>query len=133
MVIPFVSNIKLKTICISARRMDNFAQKMKIYINEENVDFSLLEDSSATQEFDLVHNVEANVEYSVKPQKFTNVHQLILHLSAGDFENIEVAYIGLKGIDTKNKSGVVHAQYETKPMLKDHKVQEQFGNAHFIG
>ena len=49
------------------------------------------------------------MEYSVKPMKFSNVHRLVLHLSGEDFDKIEVAYIGLKGVDTKNKSQIVHA------------------------
>ena len=42
--IPFNSEVKVKAICVAGGTEGNAPSKMKLYKNEENVDFSILED-----------------------------------------------------------------------------------------
>lgn len=69
---------------------------MRLYINNENVDFGLIE-GAAVQEFILFPNLDGELQNAVKPSKFTRVHKLIIHLKSEDIEEINVAYIQIKG------------------------------------
>lgn len=45
----FTVNIKLKSIAIAVKSLDVSPTKAKIYINQENVDFSIVEEFKADQ------------------------------------------------------------------------------------
>ena len=42
--IPFDSEVKVKAVCVAGGTDGSAPSKMKVYKNEENVDFSILED-----------------------------------------------------------------------------------------
>ena len=42
--IPFNSEVKVKSICVAGGHEGDAPSKMKVYKNEENVDFSIIED-----------------------------------------------------------------------------------------
>ena len=81
---------------------------------------------SADQEFDLVRDDQGNVEYNTKVVTFSSVHHLSLHFPSNfggdDSDETKIYWIGLKGEFTEaQRTGVVNAVYEARPMLKDHK------------
>ena len=81
---------------------------------------------SADQEFDLVRDEHGKVEYNAKIVTFSSVHHLSLHFPSNfggdDSDETKIYWIGLKGEFTEaQRTGVVNAVYEARPMLKDHK------------
>ena len=42
-IVPFTSQVKIRSVCVIAKDEVKFATKMKLYVNNENVDFSLAE------------------------------------------------------------------------------------------
>lgn len=69
---------------------------MRLYVNNENVDFSLIE-SEPVQEFVINSNQSGDLHNAVKVSKFSSVHKLIVHLVNPNEEIIEVSYIQIKG------------------------------------
>ncbi len=92
------------------------------------------------QEFDLVQDSDGTLEYAPKwvifkrrqylnywfyfrVVTFSSVFHLSIYFPSNFGEDVtKVHYIGLKGEFTQaNRSGVVNAVYEARPMMKDHK------------
>jgi hypothetical protein len=93
-----------------------------MYINKEGLDFSSIADLTPTQEFELSHDPNGELEYPTKYNKFQNVHHLTLFFSdnhGGD--TTKLFYIQLNGEDTKTRHGVVIATYEVKPNVSENK------------
>ena len=94
------------------------------FINIEQLTFVI--HFSADQEFDLVRDEHGKVEYNTKVVTFSSVHHLSLHFPSNfggdDSDETKIYWIGLKGEFTEaQRTGVVNAVYEARPMLKDHK------------
>ena len=95
---------------------------------------------SADQEFDLVRDEHGKVEYNTKVVTFSSVHHLSLHFPSNfggdDSDETKIYWIGLKGEFTEaQRTGVVNAVYEARPMLKDHKQdtkEENFSTGNFF-
>ncbi len=51
----------------------------------------------------------------MKVTKFKSVHKLIIHLKNPNEENIEVAYVQVKGENTNIKRQAVQTVYEVQP------------------
>ena len=49
-IVPFTSQVKVRSVGVIARGETKFPTKMRLYVNNENVDFSLVE-SEPVQEF----------------------------------------------------------------------------------
>ncbi|KAI0557308.1 PITH domain containing protein [Gracilaria domingensis] len=118
MCIPFVSPVKIKSICvIGAGDVEN-PSHMKAFINDATLDFSSVERKKPIQEWDLTErNVDGTIEYPTKYTKFQNVSKLWLFVSSNfgaDFT--EIRYIGLKGEYTKYRREAVNTVYESRPV-----------------
>ena len=87
---------------------------------------------TADQEFDLVRDEQGVVEYNPKVVTFSSVHHLSLHIPSNfGADETKIYWIGLKGEYTEaQRTGVVNAVYEARPMMQDHKqdsgAQENF-------
>ena len=87
---------------------------------------------AADQEFDLVRDEQGVVEYNPKVVTFSSVHHLSLHIPSNlGADETKIYWIGLKGEYTEaQRTGVVNAVYEARPMMQDHKqdsgAQENF-------
>ena len=90
---------------------------MKLYVNSENVDFSLCE-QPPLQEFDIGPNLNGEVHSAVRASKFASVHKLVIHLSHPDEQLIEVAYVQVKGENTNIKRKPVQTVYEVQPQAE---------------
>ena len=80
----------------------------------------------ADQEFDLVRDEQGVVEYNPKVVTFSSVHHLSLHFPSNfggaDSDETKIYWIGLKGeFSEAQRTGVVNAVYEARPMMQDHK------------
>lgn len=79
LIVPFLAQVKIRSICVIARDINTPAHTLRLFVNNENVDFSLIE-SQPIQEFYLAPNLEGLQHNAVNPHKFSRVHKLILHL-----------------------------------------------------
>ena len=128
MVIPFLSQVKVRSICVISKNDVSFASKMRLYVNEENVNFSLVE-QNPIQEFPLFPNLEGEVHNAVKVNKFSQVYKLLIHLVNPNVEKVDVAYIQIKGENTNLKRKPVTAVYEVKPNAEKKDIGEFEKNA----
>jgi hypothetical protein len=68
-IIPFTECVKLRNITVCGLDDTHYPCKMKVYINQENVDFDILE-NKPLDEFDLLPNLDANGSESLKFSKY---------------------------------------------------------------
>lgn len=129
--IPFTGNIKLKGIIIIGGEDDTHPTKLRLFKNRPHMTFDAA-GSKADQEFDLVRDEQGVVEYNPKVVTFSSVHHLSLHIPSNfGADETKIYWIGLKGEYTEaQRTGVVNAVYEARPMMQDHKqdsgAQENF-------
>lgn len=130
--IPFVSPVKIKSICIVGAGDAEGPARMSAFLNHEVMDFASVETTTPIQEWELargMHPAEGVVEYPTKYTKFQNVNKLWLFVSRNfGAPSTSVMYIGLKGVHTKHKREAVQTTYELRPVKKpgDVKDEEQF-------
>lgn len=86
-IIPFTSQVKIRSVCVIAKGEERYPTKLKLYVNNENVDFSIAE-QVPVQEFVIPPNLSGEVHNAVKLTKFSSVHKLIMHLSNPEEEVI---------------------------------------------
>lgn len=116
--IPFVSPVKIKSLCVIGPGDVENPAKISAFLNVEVMDFSTAEAMRPVQTWELVErNVDGAVEYPTKYTKFQNVSKLWLFVQdnfGGDVTKI--MYIGLKGEFTKYRREAVHTVYESRPL-----------------
>ncbi|GJP33523.1 hypothetical protein CLOM_g9596 [Closterium sp. NIES-68] len=127
--IPFTTDVKIKSIAIIGGADGSSPSKMRAFINREDVDFSVVNDLTPVQEWNLAENLRGELEYTTKYSKFQGVSSLTLHFPSnfgGDFSRIY--FIGLKGEATQNNRRAVAAVvYEAQANPSDHEVPADMG------
>jgi len=131
LIIPFVAQVKVRSICVIAKNFDSAPNSIKLYVNNENVDFSITE-TNPVQQFILSANLEGNEHNAVNPQKFARVQKLICYLK-GPVEEISVSYIQIKGESTNIKRQAVQAVYELNPAAKRNDLKDMAKNKFEMG
>ena len=131
LIIPFLAQVKVRSVCVIARDIDSAPHNLRLFVNNENVDFSLTE-SQHVQEFQLAPNLEGLQHNAVNPQKFSRVHKLILHLK-GATEEMGVSYIQIKGESSNIKRQAIQAVYELKPTAKKNDLEDMTKNSFQMG
>ena len=124
--IPFRSVVKIKSMIMIGGEDGLSPSHIKIFVNNENPDFSLIEEGSPEQEFDCVQNPEGEMQYGLRPSKFNNVQSLTILVDrnhGGDFSRIY--YIGFTGIRTNKKKLVLVGNFELKPVNDPNKVMDR--------
>ena len=97
-VIPFTSEVKVKSICVAGGVDGTAPSKMKVYKNEEAVDFSIIEDKKPVMTIDLAENLQGEMDYPVNLSKFNNCTNIVLGFEESFGANIsQINFIGLKG------------------------------------
>ena len=121
--IPFNSEVKVKAICVAGGNDGDAPSKMKVYKNEENVDFSILEDKRPVQTIDLAENSLGEIDYPVNLSKFNNCQNIVLGFE-GNFGGSTsiINFIGLKGAFIREKSKATEFIYEVRANIADHQV-----------
>ncbi|CAI5524306.1 unnamed protein product [Closterium sp. Naga37s-1] len=127
--IPFTTDVKIKSIAIIGGADGTSPAKMRAFTNREDIDFSVVNDLTAVQEWDLTENLQGELEYTTKFSKFQGVSSLTLHFPSnfgGDFSRIH--FVGLKGEATQNNRRAVAAVvYEAQANPSDHEVPADMG------
>lgn len=128
--IPFTSDVKIRSICVVGGGGGTSPARMRAFMNREDLDFSTANDLAAVQEWELVENLDGQIEYPTKAAKFQGVANLTLHFPtnlAGDGWT-QISFIGFKGEATQNnRSKVASVVYEAMPNPKDHQVRDEAG------
>ncbi|KAI8468825.1 MAG: galactose-binding domain-like protein [Monoraphidium minutum] len=131
--IPFDGAVKLKALCVIGGGEGRAPNKMRLFINRDDLDFSTVNAMAALQEFDLQEdNAAGAIEYPTQAAKFNGVHTLTLHFQ-GTFgsDQSEITFIGLKGDFSERNRRAVEAVYELRPVPEDHKVPGMKQGGHF--
>ena len=106
---------------------------MKVYKNEENVDFSIIEDKKPIQTIDLAENTLGQIDYPVNLSKFNNCRNIVLGFE-GNFgsDATVIHFIGLKGQFIMEKSKAQKIAYEVRAQIPDHAVvgKDEVNRAH---
>ena len=132
LIVPFTAQVKVRSICVIAKSENKFPTKLRLYVNNENVDFSLVE-NEPVQEFIINQNLTGDLHNAVKVSKFSSVHKLIIHLVNPNEEIIEVSYIQIKGENTNIKRKAVQAVYELKSNAEKKDLKDLEKNPYQMG
>jgi len=71
-VVPFNSEVKVKTILMIGGPEGSAPSIMKVWKNEENVDINIINEKAALQKIDCNENPAGDLEYPLNVIKFTN-------------------------------------------------------------
>eukprot|EP01103_Thecamoeba_quadrilineata_P012795 TRINITY_DN3390_c0_g1_i1.p1 TRINITY_DN3390_c0_g1~~TRINITY_DN3390_c0_g1_i1.p1 ORF type:complete len:204 (+),score=39.70 TRINITY_DN3390_c0_g1_i1:48-659(+) len=114
--IPFTGVVKLKGITLIGGEEGSSPSKLKVWVNREDIDFSLADTVKPIQEWDLVEDPTGEVTYQTNIVKFQNVSNVTFYIPANFGSMItKILYIGLKGEYTAIKREAVKTVYELKP------------------
>eukprot|EP00931_Biecheleriopsis_adriatica_P043208 TRINITY_DN24711_c0_g1_i1.p1 TRINITY_DN24711_c0_g1~~TRINITY_DN24711_c0_g1_i1.p1 ORF type:complete len:201 (-),score=33.69 TRINITY_DN24711_c0_g1_i1:98-700(-) len=88
--------------------------RLRCFVNREEIDFGSLDNTEATQEFDLSVNANGSIELMTRVSAFTNVTVLALYFPSnqGGLPSTLLRYIGLQGEHTHHRREAVHTEYE---------------------
>ena len=76
--IPFAGEVKVKSICVAGGVDGKAPSKMKVYKNEEAVDFNIIEEKKAVMTIDLAENPLGELDYPLNLSKFNNCTNIVL-------------------------------------------------------
>eukprot|EP00545_Synedropsis_sp_CCMP1620_P007915 CAMPEP_0119003136 /NCGR_PEP_ID=MMETSP1176-20130426/375_1 /TAXON_ID=265551 /ORGANISM="Synedropsis recta cf, Strain CCMP1620" /LENGTH=214 /DNA_ID=CAMNT_0006954705 /DNA_START=50 /DNA_END=694 /DNA_ORIENTATION=- len=144
LVIPFTESVTLQSISIRSLTSENTAppKNIKIFANRDDLDFEMAREMPPDMKLELLptyHFVEGSIDYPCRPAgRFQNISSVTIFVQDNYDESgeqpTEITFVGLKGKGTKMKRMAVETVYETKGMMKDHKVPKgELGANHFIG
>jgi len=128
--IPFTTDVKVKSLTIIGGDEGSAPKTIHLYVNRDNIDFSILEEFEPTQTIEAIENPNGEFDYPLKITKFSNVACLGIGIEdnhgAGQ---TEIKYIGFKGENNKTRAKPVIAVYESWANLADHKtdIKDQIG------
>jgi hypothetical protein len=89
---------QLRGIVVSGGGGGSSPVAMRAFINRDDVDFSLAAELTPVQEWSLVEDATASVEYATRFSKFQSVSSLTLHFpSNGGAACTRIFFIGLRG------------------------------------
>ncbi|KIY63538.1 DUF1000-domain-containing protein [Cylindrobasidium torrendii FP15055 ss-10] len=127
--VPFTGSVKLRAILLKTGPGEQTPDKVCIFANEDNLDFSDVSERKPIQEFDVPESRDVG-EYAVKPAKFSNVTSVTLFFpgSLGG-DTTRLYYVGFLGHWTERKTNPVITVYESQANLADHeKIQGMDGS-----
>ncbi|CAN4127955.1 unnamed protein product [Withania somnifera] len=121
--IPFIADVKIKSIAVVGGADGKSPAKMRAFINRDGIDFSDAQSMQAVQEWDLAENLQGVLEYQTRYSRFQSVGNITLHFPDNfGADTTQIHYIGLKGEATQMKRDVVaNIVYEIMPNPSDHK------------
>ena len=127
--IPFTSSVRVKSISVLGATEGTTPRDLHIYVNRDDIDFAMADETPAAQTLALSVDPGAALFYPLRAARFANVSSLTLVFRGahGGGESSAVAFVGLKGVVTGHRRGVVTAVYESRPMPQDHTIREGVG------
>ena len=129
--IPFTVGVNINSFCIVGSEKDHSPNKVKIFVNRDDIDFDLARDLTPIHEMDLVEDFVAGIDYPLPPKRFKGVSSITLFIPSnftGEDEKTMLSYIGFKGEGTAVRRGVVDTVYEASAQMKDHQKVEGTDN-----
>ncbi|KAI9510720.1 DUF1000-domain-containing protein [Russula earlei] len=127
--VPFTGSVKLRSLLLKTGPGDQTPEKVALFANIDNIDFSDAQDKEPLQTLDVAVGREVG-EYALKPAKFPNVSTVTLFFpSSRGAETTRIYYVGFLGQWSERKQDPVITVYEARPNLADHeKIQGTEGN-----
>lgn len=61
--VPFTGSVKLQALTLIGGMVQSAPDKLKVFINRDDLDFSMVSDLVPVQEWDLVDNSDGTMEY----------------------------------------------------------------------
>ena len=124
--IPFTVSVNVKSIMIIGGDEESCPNRVKLFKNRDDIDFSNADDANPEQTLEVVYDKRGEHDLMVRPSKFQNVNQLVMYFPSNfGAESTRIQYVGIKGTSTNYKRGIVeNAVYEAKPQLSDHKIEQ---------
>lgn len=132
--IPFTVAVKLSSFVVLGGDGGSAPAHVRAFINRDGLDFSDAANAAPVQEWDLAEDLLGALEYPTQRSKFQNVSSLTLHFTenhggTADEMATRVRYVGLKGIGTQNRRGIVDALYEVRPVPKSNALGNETANS----
>jgi hypothetical protein len=116
----FTGQVKLHSLLIRTSNSSSAPQTLKVFINRDDIDFSLASDLSPTQEFSLSQTSEIQ-DISVKRALFGKVQSLTLFMEDNYGDDVtRVSYLGFKGDWMKLGQAPANILYEAAANPADH-------------
>ncbi|ORZ37724.1 galactose-binding domain-like protein [Catenaria anguillulae PL171] len=128
--IPFTGQVKLKAIALRCRPDETAPSELKVFINNDQLDFDSAESTEPTQSWelvspdDVVRAMDAQggvVEYPTRVAKFGAVRSLTMFIPANFGADTSIVnYIGLRGDFTPLNKDPIITMYEAAANPADH-------------
>ncbi|OAA71232.1 DUF1000 domain protein [Cordyceps fumosorosea ARSEF 2679] len=132
MTVPFTAQVKLHAILIRTSPAACAPRTLKLFVNQEHLDFQAAEETKPTQVLELAQTSEVQ-EIPVRRALFGKVQRLGLffedNFGDGEEEQTRVSYVGFKGEWTRLGKAPANIIYEAAAQPGDHKVKGTNVNA----
>lgn len=123
--VPFTGQVRLHSIHVRIPNDDSAPSKLKVHVNNPDLDFGSASETPATQEFNLARTSQIQ-DIAVKRAKFTTCRSLSLFFEenySGDPDGTtRISYIAFKGDWMHLNREPVEFLYESAARPTDHKV-----------
>ena len=123
--VSFTSPVNVRRIMIiGGGDVDRHPSRLAVFVGSEEMDFSSVEDTPATQEFDLAPNPQGEGFMTTRQGPFTHVTSVAFFVDAnqGGATETAIQYIGLQGDHTHGQRMAVDAKYELIATPNDDKL-----------
>ena len=121
--ISFTGQVKLHSILIRTSNSGSAPQKLKVFVNRDDLDFSAATDLAATQVFELPQTSDIQ-DIGVKRALFGKVQSLTLFFEENHGENAtRISYLGFKGDWMQLGRAPTNILYEAAANPSDHAVK----------
>lgn len=119
----FTGQVKLHSILLRTSNSSSAPQKLKVFINRDDLDFSAASDLPGTQEFELSQTSEVQ-DISIKRALFGQVQSLTLFFADNYGDDVSrVSYLGFKGDWMQLGRAPTNILYEAAARPSDHTVK----------
>ena len=96
--------------------------KVRLFKNNESIDFDSAEDATPTQALDLHEDYSGPILYPLRASKFQSVTSVTFHFpDSFDGGATRICFLGIKGEATGERRRPVECVYEASAQMKDHK------------
>ena len=125
--IPFITAVKLSSMSISGNY--NYSPSVvKLYKHHNALTFDGIDDVREEQKIEINNDPLYDLTYPLQTRKFNAVHDIVIYIPENYGESVtQVNYINFYGEHMEGTSGAVECVYESRALLKDHKVPDHMG------